>query len=88
MPLFISIVSIIGIVLVFYYAVSILPYMVIVSVSGGLMIWAFTCGDFVFGAMLFISGLLVLGGGLAYIKELIDSATSSHDGYFRYGKNV
>ena len=66
----------------------ILPYMVIVSVSGGLMIWAFTCGDVVFGIMLFLSGLLVLGGGLTYIKELINSATSSHVGYFKYGENM
>ena len=87
MPLFILLVSIIGIVILFYYAVSILPYMVIVSVSGALMIWAFTCGDFVFGVVLFISGLLVLGGGLAYIKELINSATSSHVGYFKYSEN-
>ena len=83
-PLFVSILSIIGIVLIFYYAVFILPYMVIGSVSGGLIVWALTCGNFTFGVMLFLSGLLGLGGGFAYVKELIDSASSSHEGYFRY----
>jgi len=87
MPLFVSILCIIGIVLVFYYAVFILPYMVIVSVSGGLMTWALICGNFTFGVMLFLTGLLVLGGGFAYVKDLIDSATSSHVDYFRYSKN-
>jgi hypothetical protein len=86
MPLFFSILSIIGFVLVFYYAVFILPYMVIGSVSGGLMVWALTCGNFTFGIMLFLSGLLGLGGGFAYVKELIDSASSSHVGYFKYSE--
>ena len=87
MPLFVSILSIIGIALIFYYAVFILPYMVILSVSGGLMAWALICGNFTFGVMLFLSGLLFLGGGLAYVKDLIDSATSSHVGYFNYNRN-
>ena len=87
MPLFVSILSIIGIVLIFYYAVFILPYMVILSVSGGLMAWAIICGNFTFGVMLFLSGLLFLGGGFAYVKDLIDSATSSHVGYFNYSTN-
>lgn len=86
MPLFVSILSIIGIVLIFYYAVFILPYMVILSVSGGLMAWAIICGNFTFGVMLFLSGLLFLGGGFAYVKDLIDSATSSHVGYFNYSR--
>jgi hypothetical protein len=88
MTLCVSALILIGIVIVFYYAVFILPYMVIVSVSGGLMLWAFVCGNFTFGVMLFLSGLLVLGGGLAYIRELVDSATATHGNYFRYSENM
>ncbi|MBW1828507.1 MAG: hypothetical protein JRI74_03720 [Deltaproteobacteria bacterium] len=47
------------------------------------MVWALTCGNFTFGVMLFLSGLVGLGGGFAYVKELIDSASSSHVGYFK-----
>lgn len=80
--------SLIVVVFVFYYIDFILPYMVIVSVSGGLMVWAFVCGNFTFGVVLFLSGLLVLGGGLAYIRELVESATATHGNYFKYSENM
>ena len=88
MTLCVSALALIGIAFVFYYAVFILPYMVIIAVSGGLMVWAFVCGNFTFGVMLFLSGVLVLGGGLAYIRELVESATATHCSYFRYSENI
>ena len=88
LTLCVSALSVIAIALVFYYADFILPYMVIVSVSGGLMVWAFVCGNFTFGVVLFLSGLLVMGGGLAYIRELVESATATHGNYFRYSENM
>jgi len=86
--IFFSIFAIIGIILVFFYAVSVLPYLVILTVAGALMLWAFVCGDLAFGTMLFVTALVVLGGGLAYIKELVATTKATHHAYFRSLHNV